>query len=90
MDKVIELAKQAGIPFNKYDLIGCDSCERDIDGELHAFYTLARADLEAENAKLQKANKMLDTALCRAYPYGCYNGDVAYLWNAARASLGDK
>lgn len=41
-EQVIELAKQAGVPFNKYGLIGCDACECDIDDELERFATLVR------------------------------------------------
>ena len=77
MNKVIELAKRAGLPTLAWE------------EETKAFYTLARADLEAENAKLREVNKMLDSALCRAYPNGCYHGDVFELWNTARTALGE-
>lgn len=40
-DKIIALAKQAGIPFNKYGLVGCNTCETDIDDALEAFHRLA-------------------------------------------------
>jgi len=48
-EQVIELAKQAGLPFNKYCLIGCDTCECDMDDELERFATLVR------NAALEDA-----------------------------------
>ena len=44
-EDVIRMAQEAGIPFNKYDLIGCDSCERDIDAELHRFAALVANDV---------------------------------------------
>lgn len=102
MDKVTELAREAGFGnivgatqingFQKFYALARADLEADLAAtrDLAEGYAQERNELKAENAKLQKANKMLDTALCRAYPYGCYNGDVAYLWNAARASLGDK
>jgi hypothetical protein len=47
-DDINRMAREAGIPFNKYGLIGCDSCERDIDDELAAFAALiAKAEREA-------------------------------------------
>ena len=55
MDKIIELAKKAGAvsytnrhyPDRPYRTFGPE--------ELQKFYTIARADLEAENAKLRQA-----------------------------------
>jgi len=51
-DQIIALAKQAGIPFNKYGLVGCNTCETDIDDALEAFHRLAldayRTELLAE------------------------------------------
>lgn len=40
----LKLAEQAGIPFNKYGLVGCDTCETDIDDALQCFADLIRAD----------------------------------------------
>ena len=45
--------------------------------------------LEAENARLQGANDLLDNALIAAFPMGA-TGLVFELWNAARAALGEK
>ena len=45
--------------------------------------------LEAENARLQGANDLLDNALIAAFPMGA-TGLVFELWSAARAALGEK
>lgn len=44
MTDILKLAEQAGIPFNKYGLVGCDTCETDIDDALQCFADLIRAD----------------------------------------------
>lgn len=54
-DEFLCIAREAGIPFNKYGLVGGDSCERDIDDEIERFYELARAPLVAENVALRTA-----------------------------------
>jgi hypothetical protein len=41
--KAFDLAKEAGIPFNKWGLIGCDTCEEDIDEALQRFAALVAA-----------------------------------------------
>lgn len=52
-DDIIRMAKQAGIPFNKYKLVGCDFCERDIDDELERFAKLIAAAERKAFAKIQ-------------------------------------
>lgn len=42
-DEIIEMARQAGIPFNKWGMIGCEDCEQDIDQNLVAFAKLVAA-----------------------------------------------
>ena len=42
-DEIIEMARQAGIPFNKWGMIGCEDCEQDIDQNLAAFAKLVAA-----------------------------------------------
>ena len=42
-DEIIEMAKQAGIPFNKFGMVGCEDCEQDIDQNLVAFAKLVAA-----------------------------------------------
>lgn len=46
--KAFDLAKEAGIPFNKWGLIGCDACEQDIDDALQRFAALVAAAAKAE------------------------------------------
>ena len=42
-EEIIEMAGQAGIPFNKWGMIGCEDCEQDIDQNLVAFAKLVAA-----------------------------------------------
>lgn len=58
MDKVIELARQAGFVVNddgaQHQPLCVFHTYHMVDELLEKFYTLARADLEAENARLLK------------------------------------
>lgn len=55
MDKVIELAREAGFHTKGAVIrtMHSNGSWVSVNGELERFYTLARADLEAENAKLR-------------------------------------
>jgi len=42
-EDIIRMAREAGVPFNKWGLIGCDNCEQDIDEDLERFFHMAQA-----------------------------------------------
>lgn len=44
-DDIIRLAREAGIPFNKFGLVGCQNCEQDIDKNLERFAELVEQHL---------------------------------------------
>lgn len=77
MDKVIELAKQAGFTLGAFIWAATDQ-------DIERFYTLARADLEAENAKLKEVLEKL-ARLGNGDRYGNSDGNMI-----ARAALGEK
>ena len=51
-EEIIEMAGQAGIPFNKWGMIGCEDCEQDIDQNLVAFAKLVAAKEREACAKV--------------------------------------
>lgn len=61
MSNIIEMAENAGIPFNKWGMVGCDECEQDIDDALTRFAALIRAD-ERERCA-QKAMMVADNGV---------------------------
>lgn len=51
-DDIIRLAREAGMPFNKYGLIGCECCDFDADEILERFAALVAAHEREECAKV--------------------------------------
>lgn len=42
-DDILRMAREAGIPFNKFGLVGCQNCEQYIDHNLERFAELIAA-----------------------------------------------
>lgn len=51
-DDIIRLAREAGMPFNKYGLIGCECCDFDADEILERFAALVAAHEREACAKV--------------------------------------
>ena len=55
-DDIIRMAENAGMPFNKSGLIGCERCEFDADEILERFAALVAAQEREACAKLAEDN----------------------------------